>query len=240
MAAVEAKAGEARIYSRGTASRESAAPPLAPALLAAVGRADWFDVKELIDAATQQPPPSRSGPPRSWPATIAVSLHRFYGSSVTRVLMAAPPRSRLLIVGDARAMTVAHQDPAGGLVAARFATEALVEPRPLGVLMATPVPSDELGDAAWVLRYLQEHLAAVLRNAWREGLCALAARRGGSCTKNQARACLDATPMRAPELDAYLLDLPAHRLGVLVSAVEESVDALKEALPLRASAGFEG
>jgi len=40
--------------------------------------------------------------------------------------------------------------------------------------------------------------------------------------------------------DAYLLDLPAHRLGVLVSAVEESVDALKEALPLRASAGFEG
>jgi len=106
--------------------------------------------------------------------------------------------------------------------------------------MATPVPSDELGDAAWVLRYLQEHLAPVLRNAWREGLCALAARRGGSCTKNQARACLDATPMRAPELDAYLLDLPAHRLGVLVSAVEESVDALKEALPLRASAGFEG
>ncbi len=92
VAAVEAKAGEARIYSRGTASRESAAPPLAPALLAAVGRADWFDVKELIDAATHHPPPSRSGPPRSWPATIAVSLDRFYGSSVTRVLMAAPPR----------------------------------------------------------------------------------------------------------------------------------------------------
>ncbi len=39
-------------------------------------------------------------------------------------------------------MTVAHQDPAGGLVAARFATEALVEPRPLGALMATPVPSE--------------------------------------------------------------------------------------------------
>jgi hypothetical protein len=85
-----------------------------------------------------------------------------------------------------------------------------------------------------VLRYLQEHHAGVLRNAWREALCALAARRGGSCTKNEARSRIDATPVRGPELDAFLLDLPAHRLRVLVASVKQTVDALKEAMALPA------
>jgi hypothetical protein len=110
----------------------------------------------------------------------------------------------------------------------------VAEPKPLGVLSATPVPSDDLDDVAWVLRYLQEHHAGVLRNAWREALCALAARRGGSCTKNEARSRIDVTPMRGPELDAFLLDLPAHRLRVLVTSVEQTVDALKQAMALPA------
>ena len=80
-----------------------------------------------------------------------------------------------------------------------------------------------------MLRYLQEHHAAVLKNAWREALCALAALRGGSCTKNEARSLVEATPMRGPELDAFLLDLPAHRLRVLVTSVEQTVGALEDA-----------
>ena len=159
---------------------------------------------------------------------MAVNLDRFYGSSVLRVLMAAPSNVRLLIVGDTRAVATARQDPAARLVAARFAIETVVEPPPLGVLSATPVPADDLDDVAWVLRYLQEHHAAVLRNAWREALCALAARRGGTCTKNTARSLIDATAMRVPELGAHLLDLPSHRLGVLVTAVEHTVGKATE------------
>src|SRR5207302_3391370 len=168
------------------------------------------------------------GPRRPLPESIAVNLDRFYGPSVTRLLMAAPSRSRLLVVGDGRAMAIAREDPARRLAGARFVVEVLVEPKPLGVLSATPVPSDALGDAAWVLRYLQEHHAAVLKNAWREALCALAARRGGLCTKNEARSLVDATAMRAHELGAHLLDLPAHRLGVLVTAVGDTVEKATE------------
>src|ERR1700730_7574526 len=225
------KPGDAPIYSRGTASRESAAPPVPGEVLAAVGGAVWLDAGQLIDAAIEPP---HSGPRRRRPETSAVNLDRFYGSSVTRVLMAAPGTSRLVVVGDARAMAIAREDPARRLVAARFATEVVAEPKPLGGLSATPVPSDDLDDVAWVLRYLQEHHAGVLRNAWREALCALAARRGGSCTKNEARSRIDATTMRGPELDAFLLDLPSHRLRVLVTSVEQTVDALKEAMALPA------
>ena len=129
-------------------------------------------------------------------------------------------------------MAIAQEDPARRLAGACFAVEVVVEPKPLGVLSATPMPPDDLGDAAWVLRYLQEHHAAALKNAWREALCALAARRGGSCTKNEARSLVEATPMRGAELEAFLLDLPAHRLGVLVSSVEQTVDALRETMAL--------
>jgi hypothetical protein len=184
------------------------------------------DPRALIDAAIEQPQP---GPRRRWPERIAVNLDRFYGTSVTRVLMASPSGSKVLVVGDARAIAVAGEDPARRLVAARFVTEVVAEPKPLGVLSATPVPSEALGDVDWVLRYLQEHHAAVLRNAWREALCALAALRGGSCTKNEARSLVEATPMRGPELDAFLLDLPAHRLRVLVTSVEQTVGVRKGA-----------
>ncbi len=225
VAAAGAKRADARIYSRGGASRESPAPALPAEILAAVGPAGWVDAADLIEAAMQ--PPGHA-PRRRWPDAMAVDLGRFYGSSVLRVLMAAPSNPRLLVVGDARAAAVTRHDPGQRLVAARFATETLVEPRPLGLLSATPVPADDLDDVAWVLRYLQEHHAAVLRNAWREALCALAARRGGACTKNAARSLIDATPMRTPELRAHLLDLPAHRLGVLVTSVEHAVEKTTE------------
>jgi hypothetical protein len=223
--AAGAKRPDARIYSRGGASRESPAPALPAEILAAVGPADWVDAAEVIEAAIEPP---RYGPRRRWPNGLAVDLGRFYGSSALRVMMAAPSEARLLVVGDARAVAVARQDAAARLVAARFATETLVEPRPRGLLSATPVPAGDLDDVAWVLRYLQEHHAAVLRNAWREALCALAARHGGACTKNAARSLIDGTAMRVPELGAHLLDLPAHRLGVLVTSVEDTVEKATE------------
>ena len=221
VAAPGARRADARIYSRGGASRESPAPELPAEILAAVGPADWVDAVDLIEAATRLP---HHGPRRRWPDAMAVDLGRFYGSSALRVLMAAPSGARLLVVGDGRAMSVAGQGPAGRLVGARFATRTVVAPQPLGLLSATPVPAGDLDDVAWVLRYLQEHHAAVLRNAWREALCALAARRGEACTKNAARSLIDATAMRATELGAHLLDLPFHRLGVLVRAVEQTIE----------------
>jgi hypothetical protein len=225
VAAAGAMRADARIYSRGGASRESPAPELPAEILAGVGPADWVDASDLIEAAIQLP---HQGPRRRWPDVMAVDLGRFYGSSALRVLMAAPSGARLLVVGDARALAVARQGPAERLVGARFATSTIVEPPPVGLLSATPVPTGELDDVAWVLRYLQEHHAAVLRNAWREALCALAARRGGACTKNAARSLIEATPMRVPELGAHLLDLPSHRLGVLVGAVEQTVEQTAE------------
>src|SRR5262249_22155934 len=157
----------------------------------------WVEAGELIDAATEPPRPF---PRRRSPESLAVNLDRFYGASVTRVLMAAPSGSRLAVVGDARAIAVAGEGPARRLVGARFAAEVVVAPTPLGVLLAPPLAPGAAGDVARVLRYLQEHHAARLKNAWREALCALAARRGGACTKNEARSHIEATPMREAEL----------------------------------------
>ena len=223
VAAVEAKAGEARIYSRGNSSRESAVPALPEGVLSAVGEAVWVDPREVIQAVTDPP---TSGSRRRWVDTIAVNLGQFYGSSITQLLMAAAPGSRLLLVGDARAFAIAQENPAARLAAARFAVEVLINPAPLGVLWATPVTPDNLDDAAWVLRYLQEHHGAALRNAWREGLCALAERHGATCTKNEARTRIDATSMRPAELDGFLLHLPSHRLSVLLASVDQSVESV--------------
>ncbi|HMC08055.1 MAG TPA: bis-aminopropyl spermidine synthase family protein [Actinomycetota bacterium] len=251
-AAAAAGAGviEARIYSRGRASRESAGPAIDGDVLgvvkASLGEArgtvgfvgdGWEDLAagrpavrvgldDLVEAATEPP---HHGHRRAWPNVLVVNLDRFYGASLARVLMGAPQVARLLVVVDGRAAGILESDPVKRLIGARYAVQLLRSPQAgaPGVLSATPAPAQFRADrVGWVLRYLQEHQDAKLRNAWREALCGLASRLRGSCTKNEARALVDDTAMRAWELDAHLLDLPRHRLAALVAAVESTVATL--------------
>jgi predicted methyltransferase len=249
-------AAEARIYSRGRASRESAPETIPPAVLAAVRAAaseapgslglvgeGWAELaapgapgggpgaatislRELLDAATELP---HAGRRRHWADVLAVNLDRFYGASLPRALMAAPAQSRVLVVAGARGLSSVASGSLRRLIEARFALAVIRQPQgdSPGVLSAVPAAvtggqgaSRPVGNAAdWVLGYLQDHQAAKLRNAWREALCDLAARQGRSCTKNEARAAVEAAGIRPWELDCHLLELPLHRLAALVDAV---------------------
>lgn len=216
--------GDARIYSRGRASRESAVPEMPREVRALVERDSALPVDpvELIRSATELP---HRRPHRHWPATLVVDLGRFYGASMGRVLLATPAGSRLLVVGEGRALTALQGGPVRRLVGARFTVEMLLEPTRdcPGVLSATPLAAGAGDETDLILRYLQDHQGARVRNAWREAIIAAASRQGRVVTKNQARAAIDATPMRPSELDAHLLDLPQHCLGRLVEAVESVV-----------------
>ncbi|HWD10022.1 MAG TPA: bis-aminopropyl spermidine synthase family protein [Actinomycetota bacterium] len=229
-----ARRAEGRIYSRGGASRQSGSPGLDPSVLQLVAgetgagpvltvgeglelgpQATYQPLADLLDAATELPHPGAAHPAAP---TVAVNLHPFYGDSLLRVLLAAPPECRLVIVAPRRSLA-AINDERRRLVEARWRLGAPSTGDP-AVLVAEPVAAGQLGPAASLLRYLQEHQAALLRNAWREGLVQLASRQASPITKNQARALIAATSMRPAELDAHLLELPADRLAHLVGEVE--------------------
>jgi hypothetical protein len=115
------------------------------------------------------------------------------------------------------------------LVGARWRLSSVRAGRVAGdVAVVVAEPADPAGEpeAAFLLRYLAEHQAARVRNAWREGLCLLAARRGASCTKNEARALIERAASRPADLDARLLELPLDRLPALVAEVDGSVARL--------------
>ena len=227
LAAQARKGSDPRIYSRGAASTDSGAPVL-PARVSEVlagwaGTPTWVAAQDLFEAAGEAPAPR-------WPPALAVDLGRHFGASAGRVLMAAPGRAAVALVGDARALAVPRDEPFRRLVTARYALAVASEATPgePGVLIARPRRPDPARDAAgWVLAWLQDHRSARLRNAWREALCALAERLGGACTKNEARSLIEATALRPAELDGSLLDLPAHRLRALVQGVEQAVAGLR-------------
>lgn len=220
------RAPDPRIYSRGMGSTESgpgALPARVREALAALGDPPAVGAQDLLQGA-------RETPPRRWPPAMVVDLGRYYGASAGRVLMAAPGRSTVALVGDARALAVVQDDPAGPIVAARFSLEVVLRATPseMGLLVARPARPDPARDAtAWALAWVQDHPAARLRNAWREGLCALGERLGTACTKNEARALIEAAGMRPAELDGSLLDLPAHRLLALVEGVGQAVGGIR-------------
>lgn len=227
LAALPRKASDPRIYSRGASSTESGAPALparvSEALAAWVRAPTWVAAQDLLGAAAEAPAPR-------WPPALVVDLGRHFGASAGRVLMAAPGRCAVALVGDARALAVARDEPFRRLVTARYALQVACEATSgePGLLIARPRRPDPARDAAgWVLAWLQDHRSARLRNGWREALCALAERLGGTCTKNEARSLIEATALRPAELDGSLLDLPANRLRALVQGVEQAVASLR-------------
>lgn len=247
-------AADGRIYSRGAASRESERADLPPEVLARAQEAlgpdpgpvalvgeGWgtlpdlgdggrrLSLAELIDEATEQPQPGSHRGPR--PTTMLVNLHRLYGASAIRVLTAAPPGARVILVLPSGALPMAG--PLRRLAEARYRLQMPPVPAGAGatLLVAEPADAARQDGAAFVLRWLAEHQAARLRNAWREALCQLAARQGAMCTKNQARALVEAAAMRPAELDSRLLELPLHRLARLVGAVGATVGELRLPAP---------
>lgn len=220
-ATVEADAQglNARIYSRGRASRES--PPTGPPdeIRSAVEGATWIDARSLVHDAVE---PRPRGPVRRWPGRLAVDLTGLRASIVARVLMAAPSHAEIFVVVDRRAASGLASGTFHPFVGAKFRTDVLVRADP-SLIKAVPTPEAELDDTGWVLRYLAEHQAAFVRNAWREALCALATRHSGSCTKNEARARIEASGLRAADLDLHLLEVPIHTLDRLPDAVAATV-----------------
>lgn len=239
VAGSEARATGGHIYSRGAAAVERPAAALPPAVLAGVrdevrgpvtlvgegweqaaGAAGGWDatgirLQALLDAATEVPRPAFCD-------VIAVNLAAYTPGMLLRVLLAAPSRSTVLVVAGGRSLAGVQQGALRRLVESRFRLAVRCQPQgeEPGLLVATPASADPAATDRWVLRYLLEHQAARLRNAWREALCNVAARQGRTVTKNEARARVEASPLAAWELDARLLELPVHRLAALVAAVE--------------------
>ena len=218
-AAADAHGLNARVYSRGKASREAVPMVLGDEIRPAVEGVAWVDARSLLHDAVE---PRPRGPLRRWPDRLAVDLSGFGAPTVSRLLMGAPGTSELYVVADARAASALAHDPFQAFVGARFRTEVLVGGAST-LIRALPTQPDELDDAGWVLQYLAEHQSALVRNAWREALCALAARRGGSCTKNEARERIEAAGLSADDLDLHLLELPVQSLGRLLAAIRATV-----------------
>ncbi|MGH2718544.1 MAG: bis-aminopropyl spermidine synthase family protein [Actinomycetota bacterium] len=238
-----------RIYSRGAASREGGGGTLDAAVLALVGEAvggggpilavgDGWEGPEpgrpgthqrlgdLLDAATEAP--GRGASAGTGAAVVAVNLYPFYGDSLLRVLMAAPPAppgGRIVVVTPRRSLA-AISGERRRLVEARWVLGSPTQGDP-AVLVAEPAGAGT-DNVAFLLRSLMEHQAARLRNAWREGLIQLASRQALPLTKNQARALIDATPLSTAELDARLIELPADALARLVAAAEVTAERLTQ------------
>jgi N4-bis(aminopropyl)spermidine synthase len=181
----------------------------------------------------------KAGPvrPAAPAARPAVNLGGGYDTSLLRVLLAARA-DRLAVVVDNNAEDVRSADGQAELA-------RLVAPSyRLRFLRSVPTPklavvvaerAEPAGEAATVIRFLQDRPHGKVGNAWREGLIALSRSAGAAAgrpvlTKNAARALVAAATggsaggrTEDSMLGASLLELPRHRLHALAEAVAASV-----------------
>ncbi|SNT59851.1 Protein of unknown function DUF43 [Actinomadura meyerae] len=165
--------------------------------------------------------------------TVLVNLYPGFGASAVRALLAAnAPRAGLVCRDDLPFL----RDEAGQREFAR-----LIGPkyRIVRWLRGTPGPGqalvlaerarpDERSGAARVLGFMYARAHGKLGNGWREGLIALRKAAGGTLTKGEARAAIEASASRPDLLERSLMDLPLHLFAVLERDVERSVAALPE------------
>jgi N4-bis(aminopropyl)spermidine synthase len=237
-----AEASGGRIYTQGAQAVEAADSPLTPAAAAEViarhrpdllvgrwpaGTGPGLPVAPLAPwLAAGAKPGRRPGGPAAAPA---VALAGGFEAVLPRVLLAAGT-DRVTVVVDNNAEAVGSAAGQGELA------DLLGPSYRLRFLRSTPAPdlavvtaerAEPAGDAAAVLRWIQDRPHGRVANGWREGLIALARRRGGpALTKNDARALISqADPALAAD-DATLLELPRHRLRDLAAAVAGSVRRL--------------
>lgn len=154
---------------------------------------------------------------------LAVDASGDLGSWLLRVLLAVTAERVAVLVRDTH--------PCLGDADARKALQAVVgdryrlrflrgTPGPRhAVVLAEQVPPDELDPAGRLRRYLLDRAHGKPANVWREALVEAS---GGTLTKNQARQLVAEHARRAGlrehELAGRLIDLPRHRLAVLLEA----------------------
>lgn len=164
---------------------------------------------------------------------IVVDLRDDPGPWLARAMLALnAPRSVFVVDARHEALgRLADAAPEGDLVRVKFAS---VSPVAAGDLVAVRcVLADDAGDTAEqpgvaLARFVTRRAHGRLRNVWREGLIALAARDGRSLTKRAAAGLADEAASaagRGQDLGLRLIDVPAHHFSSLLDALARSARA---------------
>lgn len=236
---------EARIYTRGSAAEEAAAPELAVGLAqTAVGRATSTTRQvlvgdgwpEAVRSGTSQAgldrylsEPTGSDRQRRSRDSAVVNLVPYFGLSLPAVLLAGLEWSDLTVVVDPaqRAELEAGRALPQLLSGVAELTTSQTDGALVVRLTATTTEEDDPGRQ--LLQKIVRRPHATLRNVWREGLVAAAAQRGRTLTKREATRRIEAELGHAGPLSLRLVDLPDHDLHQLLVAVPRSWRSLVEA-----------
>jgi hypothetical protein len=209
-----------RIYSRGAAARESAAPAL-----------DGSVVARALDAAGPQaalfgPGWPRPGAPLARLAgargNCAVNLHPYFGTLYPRVLLELRASQAVLVVPEP---ALAAAGPLADLLTSVWRFTNLVAGDPAVVLAQRHTGAGHpLGRC---LAFLLTHPDATLAGAWREGLIWALAAEGETVSKNQARSAIAATPLGVRHGRSRLVELPLDALATVPEQVAKTLDLVR-------------
>jgi hypothetical protein len=180
---------------------------------------------------------------RAHRTALAVNLHPQLGPLLPQALLAAAQQELAVIV----ALTAAARAAAAGPVWT-FLRGANIEIRPAGrdsardggnggrddpeaslvvvrrrVARPATRVADQTAPVDQVYGFLAGHPQSRVGNAWRDALVALAAARGETMTKNEARMLIRSAGPPEPALQLRLGELPQETLDALVTAVAETV-----------------
>lgn len=234
-----------RIYTRGPEA-ENASPPILSESALAHATAGLDDGSGApVTLVGPGWPPAGTGPlgaarrlrldeflarPRPPGGPVAVNLHPGFGGALTAALLAAPPSMTLVTDSPSwRAGGFGHAgDPVGDFFSAGFT----FEPGPGGgeageTVVRVGRRTDRPADPGGALhRYLLDHGAARIANAWREGLIHVATAAGVALTKNDARLLVAGTGPGCSLERLRLGELSLHSLGRLSELTRATVTAI--------------
>lgn len=161
------------------------------------------------------------------PAAVAADLTDDPGSWLLRVLVAVEAdRMAILVRGDHPDLTAdGPRRDLAALVGHKYhlrVRRSTPDPRH-AIVEASNVPTDTLGPAARVARWVLDRPHGKARNLWREGLVHASRGLGArALTKREARAIVDATPTHRESLDVPVLEMPRSQLRDLLHDIDIS------------------
>ncbi|MEU3164945.1 bis-aminopropyl spermidine synthase family protein [Streptosporangium sp. NPDC006930] len=227
-AAARTETSGTAIYTQGPQSVESASSPAVPAAGFGEGFVPEVLVGEWPRDVLPKAPRARlttwlAKPYASDPARVAISIPAGLEAALPRLLLAT--RAREVQVTLAAAPKDLPRDllaPVYDLTAEGAYVRAVRVAPPAGD-SGGATNADDVNDAARILRRVLDNAHGRLANTWREALIKVR----GDLTKRQARAIVAAVAPWAG--DVTVLELPAHRLLELRTAVESSLSAPADA-----------
>jgi branched-chain polyamine synthase A-like protein len=186
-------------------------------------------------------------PPAHGAAVTVVDLRPLFGWSVIRAALAAAS-DRVIVIAPMDSYGLrseAEQDQLRGALAAKYEVERLLRPfqgtgAAVAVLRRPESRPERRPDGRPERRPERRSLAAAyvwdrphgrVGNTWREGLIAAARQRGGTLSKNEARAVIGRAASPPGITGHRLIDLPAATLIRLRAAIDETDAAVREGQP---------